>query len=116
MKEIKKTLTLDRTQYYEKHLAIINPMLPVRMTQKEIEVLASFMSLTGDIAKDRFGTTARKIIMEKHNISSSGIVNYLRSLREKQFINGDKIHPILFPEEDEQIYKFKLVNNDSNSS
>jgi DNA-binding CsgD family transcriptional regulator len=107
---IKKEVRLTRDAYYAKHLAIINPMLPISLTPKEIEVLASFMSLSGDIANDRFGTTARKLIMDKLSISISGLGNYLKSLKDKGFIKGNKILPILFPEEEIQDYRFRLIN------
>lgn len=107
---IKKELRLTRDAYYIKHLSIINPLLPVSLTPKEIEVLASFMALKGDIANDRFGTTARKIVMDKLSISLSGLGNYLKSLKDKKFIKDDIILPILFPQEHFQEYQFKLTN------
>ena len=108
---IKKQLILTRDAYYNKHLAIINPLLPISLTPKEIEVLAGFMALKGDIANDRFGTTARKLIMDKLSLSLSGLGNYLKSLKDKGFIKQDNtILPLLFPEEKQQMYEFKLIN------
>ena len=96
-----------------KHLEIINPLLPVSLTPKEIEVLSSFMSLQGDISKDRFGTTARKMVQQSVGLSVAGMSNYMKSLKSKGFITGNKILPILFPTNGEQDYQFKLVNYDS---
>ena len=110
---IKKVLTLNQQDYYTKHLEIINCFLPVTMTPKEIEVLANFMSLQGDISNDRFGSTARKIVMQKMNLSLAGISNYMKSLKTKGFITGNSILPILFPDTKEQNYQFKLINHDS---
>lgn len=107
---IKKELALSRDKYYMKHLALINPLLPVGLTPKEIEVLAAFMALKGDIANDRFGTTARKLVMEKLSLSLSGLGNYLKSLKDKRFIKDDVILPLLFPDEQMQEYRFKLTN------
>ena len=101
---------MEKDEYYHKHLMIINPFLPIHLTPKEIEVLALFMSMTGDISKDRFGTTARKIVMEKLELSRSGLSNHMKSLKNKGFIKKDKILPILFPEENEQMYQFKIEN------
>ncbi len=112
MKVIKKQLILSNEEYYLKHLAIINNFLPIKLTPKEIEVLANFMILEGDIASDRFGTTARKIVMSKMNIVTAGISNYIRSLKQKGFIIDNKVLPILFPESKNQMYNFKLSNND----
>lgn len=107
---IQKTLVLSENDFYVKHLSIINVFLPVSLTRKEIDILAAIMSLKGDIAKDRFGTTARKLIMEKFDLSQGGISNYLKSMREKGFITKDnEILPILYPRTDNQPYMFKLI-------
>ena len=84
---IKKIMNVERKDYFVVHLSIINPLLPVRMTPKEIEVLGTFMSLMGDIAEaDRFGTTGKKIVKEKLSLSDGGLGNYLKTLKEKGFI------------------------------
>jgi DNA-binding MarR family transcriptional regulator len=107
---IQKTLILDENEFYVKHLSIINVFLPVSLTKKEIDILAAIMSMKGDISRDRFGPTARKIIMEKFNLSQGGISNYLKSMKEKGFINEfNEILPILHPKSDNQPYMFKLV-------
>ena len=109
---IRKTLSLTKEDYYIKHLAIINPMLPGHLTPREIEVLACFMSLTGSIAEDRFGTTARKFVMQELNLTLPGLSNHLKSLKNKKFIAGNIILPILFPTPQYQEYSFKLTNVD----
>lgn len=114
MNPIKKQLVLEKNDYYVKHLSIINNFLPETLAPKEIEVLAAFMSLEGDIAKDRFGTSARKLVMEQVNISPGGLGNYLKSFKIKSFIRKNQegkltILPILYPEELEQGYMFKLM-------
>lgn len=115
MKEIKKQLKLERQQYHKVHLSLINCVLPQKLTPKEIEVLAEFMSLTGDIAKDRFGATARKFVKDKLGLSSAGLSGHLKHLKDKRFLleaeeGSFSILPILFPEEEEQLYVFKLIN------
>ena len=112
MQIIKKQLNLSPFDYYSTHLKIINPLLPVNLTTKEIELLANFMMLTGSISEERFGPTGKKIIMSKMNISSAGISNYLRSLKQKGFIIGNDILSILYPEERQQGYNFKLIKNE----
>jgi len=115
MSIIRKTLRLNREEYYKKHLLIINHILPVQMTPKEAEVLAAFMSLEGDLAEDPFSTTGRKIVRSKLGISAGGLGNYLDKLKKKQFIlesgNILKILPILIPENNNQGYEFKLQNS-----
>lgn len=112
MNIIKKALVLPREEYYKKHLLIINYILPVQMTVKEAEVLAAFMSLTGDIQQDPFGTSGRKIVREKVGISSGDLGNYLDQLSKKELIyevNGKlTIVSKLIPDPQEQGYQFKL--------
>jgi len=114
MLTIKKALHLSNLDYYKTHLSIINCILPHTITPKEIEVMAGFMALEGDIAVYRFGPTAKKIIMKQVDISVSGLSNYIKSLTNKGFLieRGDMtdILPILMPEKEEQIYSLKLVN------
>jgi DNA-binding MarR family transcriptional regulator len=114
MKPIFKTLKLDKIEYYVTHLSIINCVLPTKLTPKEIEVLAWFMSFDGDIARDRFGTTAKKIVRESLNISHQGLSNYMKSLSDKKFLleqNGNtSILPLLHPDKNEQTYFLKLIN------
>lgn len=114
MRNIVKTLSLDKIGYYVTHLTIVNALLPVKLTQKEIEVLAWFMSFDGDIAKERFGTTARKMVREALAISHQGLSNYMNSLTTKKFLiegkDGIEILPILHPNKSEQTYMLKLIN------
>ena len=120
MKIIKKTLKLNRDEFFRKHLLIINHLLPVQMTPKEAEVLAAFLSLEGNLASDPFSTTGRKIVRENLKISSGGLGNYLDQLKTKGFITettGEtekilKIIPILIPSGDSQGYQFKLQVNE----
>ena len=114
MEILKKRLTLNKNKYYTTHLAIMNVFLPVKMTPKEIEVLANFMSLEGDIAEDRFGTSARKIVMQEMGIKPGGLGNYFESLKRKGFLtlNDNKrlvIFPMLYPESKIQNYQFQLL-------
>ena len=110
---VRKTLKLDTLEYYTTHLKLINPLLPIQLTPKEIEILANFMSFNGTIAQDRFGTTARKIVEGRMNLSTAGVSNYMKSLKDKGFVGGNVILPILFPDNGEQLYQFKLVNYES---
>ena len=116
MRPVQKQLILKGKQYYEKHLTIVNVFLPVSLTPKEIEVLAAFMSLEGSIALDRFGTSARKLVMAELKIVPGGLGNYLRDLKKKKFIiespTGLTILPLLHPSGESQTYMFKLIKED----
>lgn len=111
MKPLSKKLILTSNEYYIVHLSIVNALIPVKLTPKEIEVLACFMSLKGDIAKDRFGSTARKFVKQTLNLSDGGLGNYLKSLKEKNFITKEnEIISILMPNEEKQDYLIQLIN------
>ena len=114
MKEIRKALKLSKIEYFETHLALINCILPKKLTPMEIKVLAAFMSLEGDIAQYRFGPSAKKIIMSQLDLKPAGLSNYITSLLNKGFLikKGDiiEILAILIPENETQLYMFKLVN------
>lgn len=116
MKTIRKLLKLSKQEYYKKHLLIINPLLPQQVTTKEAEILGAFMSLDGELAKDPFGTTGRKLVRESTGTSPGGLGNHLRSLKEKRFIleTNNELHfiPQLIPAKNGQEYNFKLeINN-----
>ena len=114
MKTISKTLALDKVNYYETHLSIVNCLLPVKMTPTEIKILARFMSFKGELAKERFGATGKKLIRESMKLTHQGLSNYMNSLIKKRFIielQGKlTIWPILHPEDTEQEYMIKLKN------
>ena len=115
MEIIKKALTLEEKDYYTTHLSIINPMLPKQLTPKELEVLGAFMALKGDIATvDRFGTSCRKLVKMKLELSDGGLGNYIKSLKDKGFIATNKenimyIPQVLFAEPNSQGYMFKII-------
>lgn len=114
-KVLRKVQRVSRDEYFRTHLQIVNSLLPVKLTTKEVEVLAAFMSLEGDIANDRFGTSARKFIKKKLNLSDGGLGNYLKTYRDKGFIipstdGTEQINPILNCQQGQQVYLLKLVN------
>jgi hypothetical protein len=113
----KSILQLKEAEYFIYHLSIINPFLPVELTPKEKQVLGTFMSFSGDIAeKNRFGTTCRKIVKEKLNMSDGGLSNHLAKLKEKEAIievnNMLVISSFLVPSKKQQNYQFKIRQED----
>jgi len=116
MKIIQKGIIgLKGAQYYIHHLSIINPFLPVELTPKEREVLGNFMAFKGELAdKNRFGTSFRKEVKDILGMSDGGLSNHLSSLKEKGAIREELggvivVAPILLPEERQQFYQFKIV-------
>lgn len=120
MKIIKKTLQVTQLEYYKKHLAIVNTVLPVQMTPKQLEVIANFMFLENTKHKDPFNGICRKIVMHNVGISPGGLGNYLNQLKKLGFLllkDGYlTILPILIPEKGEQEYQFKLILKDEDLS
>lgn len=116
MEVIAKGFKLGSEKYHELHLSLINCILPKKMTPKEVEVIAAFMSLKGDIKVDQFGATARKIVRDRLGLSYAGLSNHMSSLLEKGFLIEREgriiILPLLIPEKKIQLYQFKLENTD----
>ena len=105
---------LSPVEYYRMHLSIVHNFFPEQLANKELETLAHFMSLEGDIVdRDRFGTQARKIVMERMNIKPGGLGNYLRFLREKKYIyeKDGKFHinPYILSDSQQQGYQFLIT-------
>lgn len=115
MEVLTKVLKLDKDSYFKKHIELTNAALSIGLTPKEIEVAAAFMLLSGDIALDRFGTTARKFVKIKLNLSDGGLGNYLKALKDKRVIllNNDLpyINPVMIPNNSLQMYNIKLIFN-----
>jgi DNA-binding MarR family transcriptional regulator len=111
---VRRRLNLTKLEYYKYHLKIINPMLPSKLTEKEIEVLALFISYDGIVAKkDRFGASIRKLVRKQTGISFSGLSFYIKSLKKKGFIYFDKdkelrIWKLAFPALPQQKYQFEI--------
>lgn len=115
MKILKKQLRLEEHKYFTTHLEIVNSVLPIKLTPKEIEILAIFMSFTGELGEDRFNTMGKKIVRGKMGLSHPGLGNYIKALQKKGFLRKEKngklkILEILFPEIEEQYYQFKIIN------
>ena len=114
MKEIKHKVTVHtKLEFYKKHLSIINPLLPVQMTSKELEIMACFLEIENDSRYDRFGPQAKKVVREYAKISHSGMSNYIKNLVAKGFLKKNEVGvltiiPILMPKTLEQNYSIKL--------
>lgn len=113
-KVLKFKLELGDVKYIQTYLEIINVFLPKKLTGKETEVIATFLSLPEDLTeKDMFNTYARKLVMEKMGLSHAGLANYLKSLVEKQFLVKDdkgriKIKKFLVPSGEEQNFSINI--------
>lgn len=115
MNKIVKTLRLSKKEYYITHLMLINPILPIKLSKKEAEVLAHFMMLEGDLKIMPFCYTGRQKIKDELSLSNGGLSNYMRAFREGNFVYEDKnkiekILPILYPDSAHQEYNFRIIH------
>ncbi len=112
--KISKEVKLTSRDYFKRHFELIDAFLPVKLTSKEQDVLAAFLSLKGDLYDDMFSALSRKKVMEQLNLSSGGLGNYIKQLKDKGAITRKQgrtfIIPQLVPDLKEQSYYFKLVN------
>lgn len=113
MKIIEKSLSLPKDKYFEKHLSIINPLLPIQLTNKEIEIIASFLSVETEIGSENiFSTLGKEKVRNSLKLSHAGLSNYIKNLKEKKVITGTdnnlKIIDVLRPNDKIQGYRIKL--------
>ena len=116
MKIIQQTFKVENQEYYTMHLQIANAVLPVKLTDKELEVLSAFMGLDKNIIEENyFNPVARKKVLKRLDLSAAGLSNHLKSMINKGFLiknditNAITIREFLLPEEDGQGYQFKIV-------
>lgn len=106
---IKKALKLSLEDYIKKHLEIINVFLPIKLTEKEIEVIGAFMAIE-DI--DKFSSNNKKVVSGKLGIAMSNLSMYINKLIEKGFIikidDRLEVLPILYPSNGYQEYMFRV--------
>lgn len=109
-----------KEDFYRVHFGISNFIFPVKLSEKEIEVLSAFLGEHPELTKDdMFNTFVRKRVREKLNLSYGGLGNYLRDLKEKGYIvageNGKlQVRPEVLPPEEHlgfQRYALKLMMN-----
>ena len=116
-------IKVDREKYFIMHLNILNATIQIeskRLVNKEIEVLAAFMSLDKNITKDDMSNSlARNMVKESlDNMSAGGLSNHLRTLIAKGYLVKDDITnkitmiPAIIPDEPIQHYQIKLKENE----
>jgi len=116
MKPIQRILNLNQDDYYIKHLTIVSVLLPTHLTNKEIEILAAFLSLDKSLIEDdMFNSVARKKVMQKLKLSPGGLGNHLKSIINKKVLDRNAItnritmKPFLLPQEPTQGYQIKII-------
>lgn len=121
MQVISNIQKVSKYDYYVKHLEMINILLPEKdfpdkMSIKEIEVLAAFLSQDKSlIEEDMFNGVVRKKVMAKLNLKPGGLGNHLKKLIEKKYLSKNDItkkivmKSFLIPIDNHQGYRIKLV-------
>lgn len=112
--------TSSKKEFYQKHLELLNISVDkkYKLTQKEIDVLASFLSIPPELDKgDKFNLAARQKIRMDLKLSSGGLSNYIKSLINKKYIKKDKITKILtiqeFLELKNNIQIYQIITEDT---
>lgn len=118
MQVITQLVKVDSYNYYVKHLQMLNVIAPLKhsLAQREIEVLAAFMSQDKSlIEEDMFNGVVRKKVMDKLKMKPGGLGNHLKSLIKKELLTKNSItkkitvKPFLIPENNNQGYRIKLL-------
>jgi len=121
MKVITKVLQVSKFDYYRKHLELLNVILPEdkfpdKLSIKEIEVLAAFMSQDKNlIEEDMFNGVVRKKVMEKLSLKPGGLGNHLKKMIAKNFLSKSDItrkitlKSFMLPVINNQGYRLKIV-------
>lgn len=115
MRVLKKSIKTDYNNFYLYHTRIVNVVFGSVLGNKEIEVLASFMSISSQLENgyilDRI---TRKQIMKDLKIFPGGLTNHIKSIKVKGFIENVKgtkvlkIKDFLIPEKEKQLYQIYL--------
>ena len=113
MKVIQRGFELSSIDYYKTHLRLVNAVFPVGITEREIDIIAHFLSLPKDITKDdMFSATARKRVIDILKLTPGGMSNHIKNMKKKGYLKreGDclVVVPALVPDGICQGYNFKL--------
>lgn len=112
-KLIQKSILEKGRYYYQRHIEIVINFFPVKLTPKEVEFVAAFMEKDPDKhGGNRFSTTSRKEVREELGLTYGNMSNLISSCVEKAALKKEDkkifINPLLFPNDKEQYYQFKL--------
>ena len=111
----KSILCKSRQEFIELHLSTLNALMPVKFTDKEIKILAHFLSVDDKLVEDdRFNSLIRKRVMFEHRLSAGGLGNYLKSMIDKGFLTRSqvtgriKVQSFLMPDQPKQGYEIRI--------
>lgn len=117
MKKLNKNL--PSPDFYVKNIQVLNLFVETKLTAKEMEMLAHFLSLEEVLVKDNmFNTEARKRVREAMGFSNASLANHIASCVSKGFINRHPLtdflsinQSLLFSKETEYLIKFTKIDD-----
>lgn len=112
--KVKKVRFDNKLDFIKAHISLTNELLPVKLTGREVEFLAQFLTLEGDLVEqDRFCTQARKVVMKRMGISNQQMSNLLKQVSDKGFVrskdNVKYIVPLIIPDGKVQRYNIEFT-------
>lgn len=116
MNVIRRKYKLPHKEYIRLYLEVLNPILPIHFTPKEIEVFSLLLYYNSD---DFCNTKTRKLIQEELSLSNAGLSSYIKSLKDKTFIREEEFTkklipaPYIIPDKDIQIIEIMLENENT---
>ncbi|MBQ1668378.1 MAG: hypothetical protein II063_10425 [Prevotella sp.] len=109
---LRKTMLESGVRYYEQHLRVLNIMFPVKMTERELEMLSWWFEAGGGV----LDSGKRSDIMAAMGLSRSGLSNIVGSLKAKGFIRESGEGLVMFGKlavgEYEQGYVIRLIKGE----
>lgn len=120
MKTINKILKLNSIEYFTQHIRIINSVLPVKLTEKEIEILGGLLYIFYKEDVYIFSLEGRRLLSNLLKIDHSNLNKYIKGLTNKGFIVSNKgletLLPLILPTDTKsQQYNFKIELNEMDS-
>lgn len=98
---ISKTFYVEGSKVYQKHLEILNGVLPIKLTDKEIDVLATIIKYGS-----RVNQGVKNVIRDDLGMNKSNVNKYIKSLEDKGFIIGGAVIPLVVAKAKELSYNF----------
>lgn len=108
----------SKVEYISRYIHILNSFSKDKLTDPQIDVIANFLALDGDLIREnRLSTDARTHVRRQLGMSHSALTNILKRIKDKGYlmsVNGkDKFHKLLIPPEDKKLFKIALIHERS---
>lgn len=92
IRSIKSPLKLSKESFYGTYLHIINAFIPIKLTEREIDILIYLYNSGIILTKE-----VRKEIRERIGISEKNLNNFISKLTKKQALVDNEISSKLLP-------------------